>query len=84
MEPFYIDQQGLVLDGDVAADEAIEQARGWDRPQFTPGSIRAAWWGGERIGFVGRDHPDARRVTVVNAIRPEDDDVCTTALLHGF
>jgi len=84
VEPFFIDQQGLVLDGHLSTDEAIARAHDWDRPAFYPGSVRHAWWGGERLGFVGREHPDAREVTVVNALGPGDDGDRTRALLSGF
>lgn len=31
-----------------------------------PGLVLRAWWGGEGVGFVGEEHPDAQPVTVVN------------------
>jgi hypothetical protein len=30
------------------------------------GLVVAAWWGGDELGFVGEDHPNAQPVTVVN------------------
>lgn len=30
------------------------------------GLVVAAWWGGDALGFVGSEHPDAQPVTAVN------------------
>lgn len=34
------------------------------------GLVVRAWWGGDEVGFVGEDYPDAQPVVVVNVVPP--------------
>lgn len=75
---------GLVIDDDplpspmeaaaLARVYITEQATGldeWDLAELLAGiQPQRAWWGGELLGFVGRDHADAKPVVVVHL--PED------------
>jgi len=70
---------GLILDGhDTARADVLAQARQHlvdagvhhleaDDILSRPGIVVAAWWGGDDVGFCGRDYPGASPVTVVNA-----------------
>lgn len=68
---------GLLIPGhDLPPASAAEAAAGWlasrgvdewgvysARPDMRPA---CAWWGGDGVGFVGRDHPAASPVIVVH------------------
>lgn len=66
---------GLLISGPATPTEAVAAAtdwctaRGldaWDIDELgLAGRVRRAWWGGDALGFVGRDHPDAVEVVVV-------------------
>lgn len=65
-----------VIDGDLsptAAAAAVEEhlrAQGMDdwalHELDIPSMLRRAWWGGDELGFVGHDHPQAQQVVVVH------------------
>ena len=75
-----IDQVGLVIDdiplpSPAAATEQArvyitERATGldeWDLAELLASiQPQRAWWGGDELGFVGRDHDQARAVVVVH------------------
>lgn len=78
MATFFIDGQGVVLDGHtIGRSAARDTAREFlvsdagyteddaDAVTFQASVVRA-WWGGGDVGFVGVDHPAAVAVTVVN------------------
>lgn len=75
-----IDQVGLVIDdaplpspaaaAELARVYITEQAAGldeWDLAELLAGiQPQRAWWGGDELGLVGRDHPLAQAIVVVN------------------
>lgn len=73
--PTIVPDHGLILDGTPTPTEAVDQAtawcaaRGldaWDIDELgLAGRVRRAWWGGDELGFVGRDHQAAVEVVVV-------------------
>jgi hypothetical protein len=77
-EPMSLDH-ALVFDGqDASRADVLAKARAHliatgmhpldadDAVVDRQGLVVRAWWGGDELGFVGQDHPDAQPVTVVN------------------
>jgi hypothetical protein len=71
--------EGLVFDGhDSARPDVLAQARTHlvgagmhpldadDVLADRKGLVVRAWWGGDDVGFVGEEHPQAQPVTVVH------------------
>lgn len=74
---------GLMFDGhDTGRAELLAQARAYligqgvhpldadDQLADRQGLIARAWWGGDEVGFVSPEHPDAQPVTVVHCSVP--------------
>lgn len=70
---------GLMFDGhDTPRAELLDLARAHliaqgvhpldadDQLADRQGLVARAWWGGDELGFVGEQHPDASPVTVVH------------------
>lgn len=77
MDPFLVHGQGLVFDGTLvktpaaaraaAADWLVEHgADEWDVEAGTEQApVARAWWGGDDLGFVQKQHESAQVVVVV-------------------
>lgn len=77
MDPFIVHGQGLVLDGTLvktptaaraaAADWLLAHgADEWDVEAGTEQApVARAWWGGDEVGFVQKQHESAQVVVVV-------------------
>lgn len=75
--------QCLMVDDATSMADALAQTQAWlvehgmdalDAElalQPRSGLVARAWWGGDGVGFVGEEHPDARPVLVVDLI-PEE------------
>lgn len=73
-----VEGPALLIDDHVPRSDALTAARAhllaegydeWDVDEQLvdrPGLVGRAWWGGDELGFVGEEHPDAEPVTVVN------------------
>lgn len=81
-KPWYIEHQGLVLDGHVASlGEGRAAAREWlltngatpfEAEQVTEqASVAHAWWAEQLLAFVGEHHEAAEPVTVIHVPAPK-------------
>lgn len=88
MDPFTVHRHGLVLDKSTVASPSAARAAAtnwlikqgvdpWDAEAEVEQTLVArSWWGGDDVGFVGPDYPNAAAVVVVHlAVQPTPSEV---------